>query len=65
MASHFLMLFLSHIIQDLGMSAVYVLEDVVLSFEELTANLALKFLVIHLQDLLVCNLEDLFIQMAF
>ena len=52
----FLMLLITHIIQDLGMSAVYVLEDVVLSFEELTANLALKFLLIHLQDLLVCNL---------
>jgi len=65
MASHFLMLFLSHIIQDLGMSAVYVLEDVLLALEELTANLALELLVIHRQDLFICNLEDLFIQMAF
>ena len=56
MASHFLMLFLSHIIQDLGMSAVYVLEDVLLALEELTANPALKYLVVHLQDLLICNL---------
>ena len=47
------------------MSAVYVLEDVLLALEELTANLALELLVIHRQDLLVCNLEDLFIQMAF
>ena len=47
------------------MSAVYVLEDVLLTLEELTANLALKLLVIHLQDLLICNLEDLFVQMAF
>lgn len=56
MASRFLMLFLSHIIQDLGMSAVYVLEDVLLALEELTANPALKFSIVHLQDLLVCNL---------
>ena len=47
------------------MSAVYVLEDVLLTLEELTANLALKLLVIHLQDLLICNLKDPFVQMAF
>lgn len=47
------------------MDTKQVLEDIVLSFEELTANLALELLVIHLQDLLICNLKDPFVQMAF
>ena len=59
------MLLIAHSIKDAAMDTKQVLEDIVLSFEELTANLALELLVIHLQDLLICNLKDPFVQMAF